>query len=140
MEQGAWWVQPLGRYRLFYLIKKIRLIQEIIHFTIHHSFGFPDIFLEGGLETPKDPQDSPLRGVRHLVETRTRFINQIYTSISSVITELWSISTIFIWDLIGFISLACYRAVGTGPVCPAIDYNYILYGPAMAGPLFSYII
>ena len=48
------------------------------------------------------------RGVRRLVETRTRFINQIYVSISPVITELWSISIFQIYlygDLKRFISL-----------------------------------
>ena len=49
---------------LSHKVLKIHLIQEIIHFSvfipIHHSFGFPDIFLEGGLETPKTPLDPPL--------------------------------------------------------------------------------
>ena len=30
---------------------------------IHHSFGFPNIFLKGGLKTPKTPLDPPLRAM-----------------------------------------------------------------------------
>ena len=43
------------------------IIQETIHFSVfisvHHSFGFSDIFLEGGLEIPKTPLDPPLLAV-----------------------------------------------------------------------------
>ena len=53
-----WWVEPLGRYRLFYL--KVLKCQEIIHFIpIRHSFGFSDIFLEGISRIQRPPGSAP---------------------------------------------------------------------------------
>ena len=37
---------------------------SVFFILIHHSFGFFDIFLEGGLETPKTPWIRPCDHVR----------------------------------------------------------------------------
>ena len=64
---------------LSHKVLKIHLIQEIIHFSvfipIHHSFGFPDIFLEGGVSRPqRPPLDPPL----------------IYASVESGTNDAWT--------------------------------------------------
>ena len=61
---GVWWVQPLGRYRLFLFSHKVLKCQlrnnifYCVFIPIHHSFGFSDIFVEGILR-PQRPLDLP---------------------------------------------------------------------------------
>ena len=51
---------------------------------IHRSFGFPNIFLKGGLETPKTPLDPPLDNYQEVV------ITQWYCSYNIVLSfDVW---------------------------------------------------
>ena len=52
---------------------------------IHHSFGFPNIFLKGGLETPKTPLDLPLQKTYLCENFLMAYENFL---ISSILTEI----------------------------------------------------